>query len=81
MAAGYEMATKRKSKRASAKGQSTVTVLQDKDLSVRLVIEVPDGSEPYYSNHLEVGHSKFDFFFAVLAPPSEAERDDRQGRH
>lgn len=39
--------------------------------AVRIVVDSPEGSEPYYANHVEVGCSKFDFFLLCARLPTK----------
>lgn len=38
---------------------------------VKIVVDMPEGSEPYYANHVEVGHTKFDFFLLCSRLPTK----------
>jgi hypothetical protein len=42
-----------------------------KSANVRIVVDIPDGSEPYYANHVEVGCSKYDFFLLFARMPTK----------
>lgn len=39
--------------------------------NVRVIVDAPDGSEPYYVNHIEVGATKFDFSLLCARIPTK----------
>jgi hypothetical protein len=44
---------------------------QKQAVQIKVVIDVPEGSEPYYANHVEVGCSRFDFFLLFARMPTK----------